>query len=79
MEKVRQINRGCIRVKRSDRVLTAHIRHVIGWTASEEFCDKFHIMTSFTYEIQFYGCPYLFCFCFARLHLPAAGYYGRRN
>ena len=37
MKKVRQINRGCIHKKRSDRVLTAYTRYVLGYAASEEF------------------------------------------
>ena len=37
MKKVRQINRGCIHKKRSDRVLTAYTQYVLGYAASEEF------------------------------------------
>ena len=35
LEKVRQVNRGCIREK-GVTVLTAYSRYVLGWAASEE-------------------------------------------
>ena len=46
MKSVSQINRGCIREIRSDRVLTANTRYVLGWAAIEEFGGEVNSVNS---------------------------------
>ena len=46
MKSVSQINRGCIRKIRSDRMLTANTRYVLGWAASGEFGGEVNSVNS---------------------------------